>query len=1141
MGKSLKGKIIIPAIIVLTSLVLILTAFSSVRFSNFTNRLFNERLGSTANILKRYLEISGRESRAAAVSMAKDTEIINAVKNHDAAELTRLITPLLELYNVNICTVADETGIVLLRTHDPGHAGDSVLKQQNIKDALDGKVSTYCEEGTAVLISVRTGSPVYDVDGTLIGVISAGVRLDTVEAVDSLKERYDYEFSVFYGDIRVATTITMEGKRITGTQLEPAVAKILRETESEYFGNTDIMGEKYSIYFLPLINSQGEMFAILSTAKSNTDLIAERTGLLISDILIGVLGLFCALVILLIIITKITNPVKRLADLVLNVTNGNIDAAMDITHVTKDEIGALMIDVYSLIGIIKAMLNDLSRLTYEMNTYSDITAQADTSAYSGAYKEIIDGINALVNTVAMMKKVMTVMDNLDSMILVVDFDYNLVYINRSLAHTFAVDINCYKGNKCYAALRGLDHPCSFCLLPTLMAAKESFPSQAYNFLYDDVCDMWVGGQAAIIRWVDGTMVYFQSLNDETEKKRDQLALKEAVQSAEMASVAKSAFLANMSHELRTPLNVVVGLADLQLEEGELPQDIRETLNKISNAGSTLLSIVNDILDISKIESGNFVLVPIEYHVASLLNDTASLVTSRIGEKPVAFRLNVRDDIPSKLYGDDLRVKQILNNLLSNALKYTHKGSVELNVHCERTDHDVWMEITVTDTGIGIRPKDIKKLFANYSQVDTKANRKSEGTGLGLAISKKLVESMDGEISVKSVYGRGSTFHVKIRQGFVTDVPIGPEVAENLRKSRYSENKRHFARTLVRADLSYANVLVVDDLQANLDLAAGLMRKYNMGVDCVSSGQAAVERIRLGQPVYSAIFMDHMMPEMDGIEAAETIRALGSGYAQTIPIIALTANAVVGTKELFFEHGFQAFVSKPIDIMQLDSVIQQWVRDKSQEKAPAERPETLGSPAQASFLTKEYPVIVIPGIDTEKGLSICDGDLKIYLSTLRSYVADTSALLEKIRDVTAQSLPSYTISVHGIKGSSATIGAEAVRAAAAELEMLGKKGDLGGILALNGAFLQEGEYLVAALREWLEQQAAKTAKPRLSEPNQALLAKLRQSCEQYDFESADKIMNELESASYEKNGELVKWLREKIDIFDFEEIVIRLAE
>ena len=430
---------------------------------------------------------------------------------------------------------------------------------------------------------------------------------------------------------------------------------------------------------------------------------------------------------------------------------------------------------------------------------------------------------------------------------------------------------------------------------------------------------WVWERSRVMKWnSDGTPHSVEGyVFDITEQKQ--------LEATEMVSRAKSAFLANMSHELRTPLNVVIGLTDLILADNNLAANVLENLQKISNAGNTLLGIVNDILDFSKIETGKLALIPAEYHIASLLNDVIALINTRLGEKPITFSLTISDDLPKRLYGDDLRIKQILNNLLSNALKYTHSGTIELSVFCTSSnEEDVWLEIEVRDTGIGISDENLKKLFVDYFQVESQVNRKIEGTGLGLSISKKLVQMMDGEISVESEYGKGSVFRVRIRQGYVDNISIGPDLAENLRKFRYTEDKRIISKKLVRPDLSYAKVLVVDDMQNNLDVASGLLGKYKMQVDCVLSGQEAVERIRFGKPVYNVVFVDHMMPGMDGIEAANAIRALDTKYARTIPIIALTANAIQGTEHLFYANGFQAFLSKPIDIMKLDSVIRKWV-------------------------------------------------------------------------------------------------------------------------------------------------------------------------------------------------------------------------
>jgi signal transduction histidine kinase/CheY-like chemotaxis protein len=401
--------------------------------------------------------------------------------------------------------------------------------------------------------------------------------------------------------------------------------------------------------------------------------------------------------------------------------------------------------------------------------------------------------------------------------------------------------------------------------------------------------------------------------------------------AEKASETKSTFLANMSHEMRTPLNAIIGLSELELDDDNLEGTARENLEKIYGAGMTLLSTINDILDISKIESGKFELVPVEYDMPSLINDTITLNIMRINEKPIDFRLHISEDLPALLFGDELRVKQIFNNILSNAFKYTREGTVDWTLTHESDGDSVWLIGTVEDSGIGIKKEDIDKLFSDYNQVDTKSNRTIEGTGLGLAITKQMVNMMDGEVRVESEYMKGSKFTVRLRQGYIGEKTIGKNVAESLMKFHYTEKKRDKSSLMLRATIPYARVLVVDDVPTNLDVAKGMMKPYGMTIDCVTSGQAAIDRIRDTSVKYDAIFMDHMMPKMDGVEATRIIREnVGTEYAKNIPIIALTANAVAGTEKMFLANGFQAFLSKPINIMQMDEVINIWVRDKEKE-------------------------------------------------------------------------------------------------------------------------------------------------------------------------------------------------------------------
>jgi signal transduction histidine kinase/ActR/RegA family two-component response regulator len=410
--------------------------------------------------------------------------------------------------------------------------------------------------------------------------------------------------------------------------------------------------------------------------------------------------------------------------------------------------------------------------------------------------------------------------------------------------------------------------------------------------------------------------------------------------AESASEAKSMFLANMSHEIRTPLNAIVGLGELEMRNA-LPEQTLDNLQKMNNSAQVLLSIINDLLDISKIESGRFELIPVGYFLPSLVSDIVGINMVRIGSKPIVFALNIDENIPTGLFGDELRVRQLVSNLLSNAFKYTREGRVELSIGCELDGEnagnkaaggkaeggkEVTLVFAVKDTGIGIKPEDLKKLFGDYYQVDTKSNRHIEGTGLGLAISKRFAGMMGGDISVESEYGKGSTFTARIRQGITNENPIGESTARALRELHFGEGGDRRKSSEPRFQLPHARLLVVDDVEINLEVAKGMMEVYGPVIDCVQSGQEAIELIRDAVAKYDAVFMDHMMPGMDGIETVRIIRdEIDTDYARTVPVIALTANAIIGNEEMFLKHGFQALLPKPIEIKKLDAVLNKWVR------------------------------------------------------------------------------------------------------------------------------------------------------------------------------------------------------------------------
>ena len=625
--------------------------------------------------------------------------------------------------------------------------------------------------------------------------------------------------------------------------------------------------------------------------------------------------------------------------------------------------------------------------------------------------------------------------------------------------------------------------------------------------------------------------YIEYISEQTKKEREakEAALTESQINA-AASQAKSAFLANMSHEIRTPINAVLGMDEMILRESK-DKTILGYATNIKIAGSNLLSIVNDVLDFSKIEAGKMELLPDNYEVSSLIIDLVNMTRERAQKKGLKYELNINPTLPKTLYGDSVRIKQCILNLLTNAIKYTNEGSISFNIDYEKEDETgLLLKVHVIDTGIGIKPEDMKKLFAPFERIEEEKNRTIEGSGLGMSIVHRLLDMMNTKLDVKSTYGKGSDF------SFILEQKVIDWTAAGDLNEAYEESINQMANYKEKLYAPRARLLFVDDTAMNLEVIKGLLKNTGITIDTVLCGKEAIEAVKKNK--YDILFIDHRMPEMDGIETLHAMKALKRNKSAGQPCVALTANAISGVRKMYLSEGFDDYLSKPVNPSKLEDMICKYLPSEYLETPPETDSEETVEPS--NFIQK---LKKISGIDSLAALTNC-GSEELLHTTIKQYHASIDEkALELQQYFEAEDWENYGIKVHALKSTSRLIGAMELSKLAEHLEECANNNTITEIQSNHKPLIEQFLAFKHKLEPLLENKSDKSDKKEISQEELSQkISQMIDCADTFDIDGLDALSAELSSVKLPLDfSQKFDKIRTSIENVDFQGLKILLSD